>query len=59
MRHHIRELFCITVLIALHILMVCIMIVDTRTIPGGMLTFMGTLPLLMLVIDINEKEKKS
>lgn len=58
MRYHIRELLCTTVLIALHILMVCIMIVQPRTIPGGMLTFMGTLPLLMLVIDIDEKKKK-
>lgn len=58
MRYHVVGLLYTTVLIALHILMVCIMIVDTRTIPGGMLTFMGTLPLLMLVIDIDEKEKK-
>lgn len=58
MRYHVVGLLCTTVLIALHILMVCIIIVDTRTIPGGMLTFMGTLPLLMLVIDIDEKKKK-
>lgn len=58
MIYHVIGLLCITVLITLHILMICIMIVDTRTIPGGMLTFMGTLPLLMLVIDIDEKKKK-
>lgn len=54
--HYIVSLLSIAVLIALHIAMVCIMIIDTRTIPGGMTTFMGTLPLLMLTIDDTAKD---